>query len=67
MGATGGQATPGSYFQGYYLAYLGRQGDPAGVAVWLGALQRGATDQQVLREYLAASNSITIVCDLVAP
>lgn len=45
---TGNPATPGSYFQGYYLAYLGRQGDPTGVASWVAELQGGVTDQMVI-------------------
>jgi hypothetical protein len=50
----GGQATPGGYFQGYYLAFLGRQGEPSGVASWLAVPQRGRTDQHVLAGMLGS-------------
>ncbi len=46
---------PSSYFQGYYLTYLLRQGDPAGVSGWLTDLQNGVPDQQVLAAILGSA------------
>ncbi len=50
---------PSSYFQGYYLTYLLRQGDPAGVAGWLTDLQNGVIDQQVLAGILGSAEGVT--------
>ena len=47
-----------SYFQGYYLTYLGRQGEPGGAAAWVTALQNGVTVQQVLADILGSPEGI---------
>lgn len=43
----------------YYLTYLGRQGDPPGVASWVKALQAGATEQEVLADILGSAEGFT--------
>ena len=49
---------PTIYFQGYYLTFLNRPGDAAGVAGWVAALKAGTTDQEVLAGILGSTEGV---------